>query len=132
MINLIDNAFLRYVTKNSTWTIITWVQALPYIEQSPSFDIGSFLGRYFHFSSPSLLFSACFSSPPPPGHEYHKMQSFPTLLALFPISFPSPCSHPSTFRLLHPFLPPFAPSAKRIGPISYFLFPVSYRVRINT
>ena len=44
MINLIDTAFLRAVTKDAAWIIITWVQALPYIEQSPSFDIGSFLG----------------------------------------------------------------------------------------
>ena len=44
LINLIDVAFLRYATSNSEWTILTWSQPLPYVEQAPAFDIGSFLG----------------------------------------------------------------------------------------
>ena len=43
MINMMDTAFVRYVTNVADYEIITWIQQLPYIEQVPEFDIASFL-----------------------------------------------------------------------------------------
>jgi hypothetical protein len=43
MINMIDTAYMRLITGNSNYTIVTFVQELPFIEQVPQFDIASFL-----------------------------------------------------------------------------------------